>query len=194
MKRLPLLQSLCAVPITAVLLLGAGCGPSDEANNRNAPDEGVPSSGTAPAAEAARGPEMTVTGCLTANPDGRGFALTPSDTANTPAERAMQMPGRETVTYELVGNSAELTPHANSVVTVRGREDASARREADVERSDEAEQQPAPGAKDTPTVETTEEVDVNVRRLHASNVVPTGNACPSIGRMGGKATEPSSRP
>lgn len=195
MKRLPLLRSVCVIPISAVMLFGAGCGRSDEAtNNKNAPADGVPNTGAAPVAEEARGPEMTVTGCLTANPDGRGFALTPSDTANTPAERTMQMPGRQTVTYELVGNSADLTPHANTVVTVRGREDASARREADVERKDETEQQPAAGVKDTPTVETKEEVDVNVRRLHADSVVPSGNACPSIGRMGGKATEPAPRP
>ena len=194
MKRLPLLHSVCAITISTAALLGAGCRDSDDdINNRPAAENAAATPATTPDSTEARGPEMAVTGCLTANPDGRGFALTPSDTANTPAERTMQMPGRQTVTYELVGNSADLTPHANTVVTVRGREDASARREADVERKDEAEQQPAPGVKDTPTVETKEEVDVNVRRLHADTVVPSGDACPSIGRMGGKATEPAPR-
>lgn len=182
---------MCIVPITAAMLVGAGCGRSDEAANEQHPAAEATAPATVPDTENARGPELSVTGCLTANLDGRGYALTPSDTANTPAERSMQMPGRETVTYELVGTAADLSPHANMVVTVRGREDASARREAELERKDEAEQQPAAGVKDTPTVETKEEVEVNVRRLHVESVVASGNTCPSIGNMGGKATEPA---
>jgi hypothetical protein len=141
--------------------------------------------------DTARGPEISVTGCLTANVDGRSYALTPSDTASTPSERSLQVPGRDTVTYELVGNSEDFRRHANSVVTVRGREDVSARRDAEVDRKAETQQQPAAGVKDTPTVETKEEVDINVHRLHADSVVATGNTCPSLGQQGGRSTEPS---
>ena len=62
-------------------------------------------------------------------------------------------------------------------------EDASARRETDVSRSAEVEQPSAAGVDDTPTVETTEEIGLNVRRFHVDTVVDSGSACPSIGRM-----------
>ena len=106
----------------------------------------------------------------------------------------MQMPGRETVTYELVGNAEDFRRHANTIVTARGREDAGARREADAERKDEAEQRPAPGASGTPTVETKEEVEVNVRRLQVASVVATGNACPSLGGQSRPYTQAPARP
>src|SRR5918993_1797415 len=172
MKRMPLLSRLCVIAISSSTLLAGGCRDTgDQAHDSPATKAGLSSEpGPVPAAgetNTARGPEVSVTGCLTANIDGRSYALTPSDTSATASERTLQMPGRDTVTYELVGNSEEFRPHANSVVTVRGREDASARRDSEVERKDEAEQRPAAGAKDTPTVETKEEVDINVRRLHA---------------------------
>ena len=180
-----------AFTITPVLLAGlalaGGCRDTTD-QSRDSPYTAAGASQASDAAgasttgsEAARGPEVSITGCLTSNIEGRSYALTPSDMRATPAERAMQMPGRDTITYELVGDAEQFRPHANTVVTARGREDAGARRGADVERETEAEQRPAAGVKDTPTVQTTEEVDVNVRRLHVATVVATGQACPSIG-------------
>ena len=59
-----------------------------------------------------------------------------------------------------------------------------------MERTDEAEQQPAAGTSQTPTVETKEEVDVNVRRLAVTTVVATGTTCPSIGGQPNPSTLP----
>lgn len=191
MERKLSLSRLCAISLASVTLFAGGCRDTDDAAHDSAARSAGGSESAAPAgdANAARGPEISVTGCLTANIDGRSYALTPSDTAGTPSERTLQVPGRETVTYELVGNGEDFRRHANTVVTVRGREDASARREQDVEHEAKAEQPPAAGAKDTPTVETKEEVEVNVRRLHADNVVASGSACPSIAPQTGPSTD-----
>lgn len=179
-----------AAVLSTGALVAAGCGDNDRAAE-TVPPAGTTAGAVVPSgdASATRGPEISVTGCLTANIDGLSYALTPSDTATTPSERSMQMPGRETITYELVGNAEDFRRHANSVVTARGREDVSVRRERDMERTDEAEQRPAPGTSATPTVETTEEVEINVRRLAVSSVVAAGTTCPSMG-----AANPSTGP
>lgn len=178
-----------AAMVSSVALFAAGCrGDGD--------DPGTSATGTGETASTsteARGPEISVTGCLTANLEGTSYALTPSDTATSPTERAIQLPGRQTITYELVGNSEDFRRHANTVVTARGREDASVRREADVERTEEAEQRPAPGTSDTPSVETTEEVGVNVRRLDVVSVVASGENCPSVGGQDNPSTAPPTR-
>jgi hypothetical protein len=190
MKRQTSLSRLCVITLSSATLFAGGCRDGDDQAHDNATQSGRAESGAvAGDTAAARGPEISITGCLTANIDGRSYALTPSDTSATASERSLQVPGRETVTYELVGNGEDFRSHVNSVVTVRGREDASARREADVERKDKAEQPASAGAKDTPTVETKEEVEVNVRRLHADSVVATGNACPSITPGRGGSTD-----
>jgi len=186
------------IAVASVTLFAGGCRDTDDQAHDNPAQNAGGSAERGSVAESgatntARGPEISVTGCLTANVDGRSYALTPSDTTGTPSERTMQMPGRETVTYELVGNGEDFRRHANTVVTVRGTEDASARRQSDIERKDEAAQRPAAGTKDTPTVETKEEVDVNVRRLHAGNIVATGDACPSMGSQGGASTDAPKR-
>jgi len=195
MKRQILLSRLCAVAVASSTFLAGGCRDTDDQpHGGTASSAGTPESGATPGDARAAGPEVSVTGCLTANIDGRSYALTPSDTAGTRSERTLQMPGRETMTYELVGNGEDFRRHANTVVTVRGREDASARREADVEREGKAEQPSAAGTKDTPTVETKEEIDVTVRRLHADSVVASGNACPSIAPRTGATEAPKGAP
>ena len=100
------------------------------------------------------------------------------------------MPGRETITYELVGNAADFEGRANTIVTATGREDVSVARDAEVERKDESTQPTASGASGTPTVETKEEVEVNVKRLHVTRVIATGQPCPSTQPSGGRAMEP----
>lgn len=196
MKSTYLLSRVClAAVVSTAVVFAAGCGSDDHStkSSSGAVTE-VESSGTASTETTARGPEISVTGCLTASIDGTSYALTPTDTASTAASRALQAPGRETLTYELVGEGEDFRRHANTVVTARGREDASVRRDAALERTDEAEQRPAAGASGTPTVETKEEVEVNVRRLQVVSVVATGAACPSIGTSGGASTSPPTRP
>lgn len=164
----------------------------------------APAAGTQAATEASRpadpqaatagpGQDLSVTGCLTAGLDGRSFALTPSDARPTEAGQALQMPGRETITYELVGNATDFGRHANTIVTARGREDVSVARKAEVEREGESEQRPAAGSRDTPTVETKEKVEVNVKRLHVASVIGSGQACPSLGPTSGTASSAPKR-
>lgn len=198
MKPTFLLSRFCvAVVMSAGAVVAAGCGGDDhnaDAAKANTATTEVGSSGTASTDTNATGPEISVTGCLTASIDGTSYALTPTDSASTAASRSMQAPGRETLTYELVGDSEDFRRHANTVVTARGREDSSVRRDAEVERTDEAEQRPAAGASATPTVETKEEVEVNVRRLQVASVVATGDTCPSMGPQDGRSTAPPTRP
>ena len=192
MKRTPLFTRLCTtVLLSSGVVLAAGCGGADDQPDGNT------SQASAPATEdstMARGPEISVTGCLTANLDGSSYALTPTPATaagSAPAAAATPTtPTAQTFTYELVGDVEDFRRHANTVVTARGREDASMRREGDMERTDEAEQQPAAGTSQTPTVETKEEVDVNVRRLAVTTVVATGTTCPSIGGQPNPSTLP----
>ena len=192
MKRTPLFTRLCrTVLLSSGVVLAAGCGGAADQPDGNT------SQASAPATEdstMARGPEISVTGCLTANLEGSSYALTPTpETAagSAPAAAATPTtPTAQTFTYELVGDVEDFRRHANTVVTARGREDASMRREGDMERTDEAEQQPAAGTSQTPTVETKEEVDVNVRRLAVTTVVATGTTCPSIGGQPNPSTLP----
>ena len=179
MMRTRSCSNLMTLGLLATSFVAVGCGRSEDAD-----------AGLAPAAshESATGPQTTVTGCLTASLDGRSYALSPADSSALPA--GAPVPGTTTISYELVGDAEDFRRHANTVVTARGRTDLSARRDAGMERTDEAEQKPAPGVGDTPTVETKEEVAVEVRRLHVDSVVATGNACPSLGPTDGRATGP----
>lgn len=187
MKRTHLLANLSLVGMLSVgVAMTSGCGRSDE--SEAAREAGATGTTDTQAAMPANGQDLTVTGCLTANIDGRSYALTPSDSPNTPTGAGLAMPGRSTITYELVGNVEDFRPHANMVVTARGREDASATRQAEVEREDEGQARGAQVGEGTPTVETKEEVEVNVRRLHVTSVVASGNACPSLGPSDGTAT------
>lgn len=188
MKRTHLLANLSLVGVLSVgVAMTSGCGRSGESDSaREAGATGT--SDTQAHGMPANGQDLTVTGCLTANIDGRSYALTPSDSPNTPAGAGLAMPGRKTVTYELVGNTEDFRPHANMVVTARGREDGSATRTAEVEREDEGQARGAQVGEGTPTVETKEEVDVSVRRLHVTTVMATGEACPSLGPNDGTAT------
>jgi hypothetical protein len=191
MKRAHLLTSLCVAGVLSTGVASVGCGRADGPETSASAEAGEAHGDAGRSAQPGmpeHGQDLAVSGCLTANIDGRSYALTPSDATPSAAGETLQMAGRETITYELVGNAEDFRRHANTLVTARGRTDASARREAEMERTDEAEQQPAAGTKDTPTVETKEEVEVNVQRLHVASVVGTGNPCPSLGQGDGRAT------
>lgn len=177
-------SSFCVAGLLSAGLVATGCGGSDD-TDATAPAEAgeVQAQTDATSGMPEHGQDLTVTGCLTASLDGRSYALTPSDTAPTGASQAMAVPGGETttLTYELVGDVEDVRRHANTMVTARGRSDASSMRDTEMERRDESEQQPSSGSGDTPVVETKEEVEVDVRRLHVTSVVGTGETCPSIG-------------
>jgi hypothetical protein len=190
MMRTPLTQLCLAAVLSTGALFAAGCGDDDGNRESAAPNNREVNEDRGNKDRAALGPEISVSGCLTANLEGGSYALTPSDSTRSSADRSVQMPGRETVTYELVGDAEDFRRHANTVVTARGREDAAVRRDAEVEREDESAQSAKSGS-GTPTVETKEEVEVNVRRLHVTSVVASGTACPSLGDQGRPSTQPA---
>ncbi|MBA2356098.1 MAG: hypothetical protein H0V80_15715 [Acidobacteria bacterium] len=128
------------------------------------------------------GQEVNVTGCLTANIDGRSYALTPADQSGRAGELGRTTTRvRPTFTYELVGKAEEFRSHANKVVTARGRVDASAQKEAAVSTTTESSAKPATGSGGTPTVEVKEQAQIEVRRLHVTSLSSEGAPCPSIG-------------
>ena len=126
----------------------------------------------------ATGKEITVTGCLTAAPDRGAFVVTADRdalTSNALYSGSGEVP---TYTYELVDPPADLSPHANRQVAVKGylddRDD-----EVDVEVKDKTREAPARVGNDTVTaaVQTKEEIDINVRSLQVISTTPTGRPC-----------------
>ncbi len=188
MKRAHIISRFCVVGLLSTGLFAAGCGGSEEPET-SAVEAGDDRAGTlASAGSPEGGQELTVTGCLTASIDGRSYALSPADSTHTPAAGALATPGSTTITYELVGNAEDFRRHANTMVTARGRADALPGVGTEMERESTAQQQGMAGSNATPTVETKEEVDVNVRRLHVASVVATGDTCPSLDGGVGRAT------
>jgi hypothetical protein len=134
---------------------------------------------TAVADKDADGEEITVTGCLTGAPDRAAFVVTADRTALTSDAMYSRSGEVPTYTYELVGSN-DLAAHVGRQVQVKGRlgdrDD-----EVDVE-SESKTTQPQTQAGDdkvTPTVETDEEMEIKVRRLHVEAIAPTGQACPA---------------
>jgi hypothetical protein len=126
------------------------------------------------------GEEITVTGCLTAAPDRSAFVVTA--TRDALASSTVQATGGEapTYTYELVGG-ADLHAHVGQQVAVKGRLDSDGKNEIDIDNERKTEQPETRAGNDTvtPAIETKEEIELQVRRLHVSSVMPTGNgACP----------------
>jgi hypothetical protein len=125
---------------------------------------------------APRGPEVTVTGCLTGGREANAFALT---AARDPLASGTLQVGRgevPTYTYELVGATNDLAQHVGRHVEIRGRVDPDVKESVDVENKTRDEQ-PARTGQGTPSVETREEVEVDVRRLHVLSATPTDRRC-----------------
>jgi hypothetical protein len=125
------------------------------------------------------GKEVTVTGCLSAAPDRAAFVVTAD--RNALASGAMQSNTGEvpTYTYELVDSSADLTPHVGRQVEIKGHLDPDRDDEVDVQTKDKTREAPARVGGDTvtPAVETKEEIEIQVRRLHVVSATPTGQPC-----------------
>ena len=124
------------------------------------------------------GDTVTIAGCLSTGQDGR-FALTAApDTAVSTAARAMD-DERNTYSYVLVGGD-NLQAHLGKRVEVTGTLSGGTK---DMEHKDtkKTETAPAAGGKDTPTVKTREEIDLEVRQLNVREVrdlAPTCNVNP----------------
>jgi hypothetical protein len=120
---------------------------------------------------------ITITGCLTGAPERDAFVLSADRTAMT---SALPTAGdARTYTYQLVGVSADLAAHVGQQVEVRGRLERGAEDDVQTETSDTRElpETTAGGRTVSPAVETTESVDIRLRRLHVDTVTPTGAAC-----------------
>jgi hypothetical protein len=117
---------------------------------------------------------IRVNGCLTAGPDLKRFVLTAASAPLTSA--AVRSTGAApTYTYELFGGQ-NLAEHLGRRVTVHGRLDDVADSAA-FEREREAAVDAATPRGDTPTVTSTEEVTIEVRRLFIESVDSTNESC-----------------
>ena len=125
------------------------------------------------------GDEVTITGCLTSAPDRGAFVVTAD--RNALASGALHSGSGEvpTYTYELVDSTADLSPHVGRQVEVKGRLDRDRDDEVDIEAKDKSKESPTRVGNDTvtPAVETKEEIEINVRRLHVLSATPTGQPC-----------------
>ena len=122
-----------------------------------------------------RGEEnVTVAGCLSASEDGR-YALTAApDAAVATAARAMDNE-RDTHTYVLVGGD-NLQAHLGKRVEVTGTLSGK-KQDMEQESSKKTDAPPAAGGGDTPTVKTTEDIDLEARQLKVREVREVAPTC-----------------
>ena len=120
------------------------------------------------------GDTVTIAGCLSAGPDGR-YALTAApDAAVATTARAMDNE-RDTHTYVLVGGE-NLQAHLGKRVEVTGTVTGKTQ-DMEQEATKKTEATPATGGGDTPTVKTTEDIDVEVRQLNVRQVRDVAPTC-----------------
>lgn len=120
------------------------------------------------------GDTVTIAGCLSSSPDGR-FALTAApDAAVATAARAMDNE-RDTHSYVLIGGD-NLQAHLGKRVEVTGRLSGRTR-DLEQESSKKTTAPPAQSGGDTPTVTTTEDVDLEVRQLTVRQVRDLAPTC-----------------
>jgi hypothetical protein len=156
-------RTLICATVTAILAISAAACSSARGDERGTGDNATGS-----------GDRVTISGCLTASPEGN-FALTAApDAAVATAARAMN-DERETHTYVLLGGD-NLTQHLGKRVEVVGNiEGKKQEMEQDAKKTTEA----APDSRhgDTPTVKTKEEIDLEVRQLRVSTIRDVAPTC-----------------
>lgn len=157
--------------ILSVSLGSAAC-------HRAADERGAMQDGT-PAADGAKGDEITVTGCLTGAADRGAFVVTADRSALVSGALHAGDGETPTYTYELTGDTQNLAANVGRQVKVTGRLDDD--RDDEVKVNDE-EKTTLPSTQSgketvTPAIETDAELEINVRRLAVSAVSPTGQPC-----------------
>lgn len=150
---------ICLAAAANLAIAGAACS-SARGDEREA---GAKPSGS--------GDEVTVSGCLSG--ENGNFVLTAAPDAAVAATERAFADERETHSYVLNGGT-NLQEHVGKRVEVVGHI-VGGERELDHDAKAKTEQ-PASG-KDTPTVTTKEEVEVEVRQLNVSQVRPTSGNC-----------------
>lgn len=158
--------------IFSLALGGAAC-------SRTAEERGNAQEAALAARDGAAGDEMTVTGCLTSAADRGAFVVTAD--RNALASGALHAGDGETptYTYELTGNTAELSQHVGRQVQVKGRLDKDRDDEVKVDQQEKTEMPATQSGNEKvkPAVETDTEMNINIRRLNVSSVSQTGAPC-----------------
>ena len=147
--------------------------------SRTADERGAQQEAAIAARDGAAGDEVTVTGCLTSAADRGAFVVTADRNALTSGALHAGDGETPTYTYELTGNTADLSKHVGRQVRVTGRVDEDRDDEVKVDQEEKTELPETRSGNDTvkPAVETDTEMNINVRRLTVSSVAQTGAAC-----------------
>ena len=147
--------------------------------SRTADERGQMQDAALAARDGAAGDEMTVTGCLTSAADRGAFVVTADRNALTSGALHAGSGDTPTYTYELTGNTADLSQHVGRQVEVTGRLDEDREDEVKVDKEEKTElpRVQSGDEKVTPAIETQTEMNINVRRLQVSSVKQTGAAC-----------------
>jgi len=164
-------------PVLCVSLAAGAAGCSRDADR--SPD----ASNTAANRERASGGDASadklveVTGCLTSNAESNQFVLTANANALTSMTSRAAAGEAETFHYQLVGGT-DLQSHVGREVIIKGSVQGDGR-DVDIEADHKVE---TPGSKRrdedaTPAVESAEQIEMQVERLHVASVTPTGSAC-----------------
>jgi hypothetical protein len=161
------------VGLIFTVAVGAG------ACSRAAEERGEQQEAAIAARDGAAGDEMTVTGCLTSAADRGAFVVTADRAALASGALYAGDGETPTYTYELTGNTGDLTPHVGRQVEVTGRLDDDRDDEVKVDEKETTELPETQSGDDrvTPAIETDTEMRINVRRLQVSSVSPTGAPC-----------------
>jgi hypothetical protein len=152
--------------------------------SRTAEERGEMQEAALDARGGASGGEVTITGCLTSAPDRGAFVVSADRNALTSGGLHAGDGETPTYTYELTGNTADLTQHVGRQVEVRGRVDDDRDDEVKVDQEEKTELPERQSGDDTvkPAIETDTEMNINVRRLNVSSVKQTGAACNAAGQ------------
>ncbi len=153
---------ICVAAAVNLAIAGAACSSTRGEESREA------------GRDSGSGDAVSIAGCLTSAPDGR-FALTAApDAAVATAARAMDNE-RDTHTYMLVGGD-NLGAHLGKRVEVSGTLIGEAR-DMEQEASRKTTAPPATAGGDTPTVKTTEDIDMKIRQLNVREVKELAPTC-----------------
>jgi hypothetical protein len=162
-KRTPTLVAMSL----SVALAATACSSDRDRNAASGNDRSRPAPG---------GDHVTVAGCLSGGPDGR-LVLTAAPDPGVATPARVGMGERDTHSYVLVGGN-DLQRHIGRRVEVTG---TLVGRQQELERESKS-QSESPAAtgtsgRDTPTVKTKEEVDLEVRQLNVSTVREVAPSC-----------------
>ena len=157
--------------IIVTVLASVACG-------RNA-DERARAQEAALAADATKGDEVTITGCLSSTADRGAFVVTADRNALTSGALYANSGETPTYTYELTGKTADLAAHVNQQVEVTGQLDDDRKDQAKADQEETTKHPEVQSGKDkvSPAIEMDTELEINVRRLAVASVKPTGRPC-----------------